>query len=137
MPNGDMHGFPNVVSLMTNSEFKLKKRYAVGMELVDAHGRSWRVTSVMRIGREWSLLKHAFMRLVANPPIRIDYALETLPDVDFDRVKERCCIDVERQVADLAELPEDGPAAAARLRDLVQKATTAQEVYDIVQPDWF
>jgi hypothetical protein len=104
------------------------------MEIVDSDCCRWKVRSVRRTGRAGSLLS---LLLPFGPPqSRIEYDLEAMPAMSTEEVRRRVCAAMEAHAEDYFE--GDGretdfePLLAA-----VRSASSASEIYDLLQPDTF
>ncbi|MDB5417488.1 MAG: hypothetical protein JWP50_907, partial [Phenylobacterium sp.] len=62
------------------------------MELVDADGRRWLVTSVRRTGRAGPLLSRWFRSLLTGvPQYRIEHELDSLEPFTLQHIQQRVC----------------------------------------------
>jgi hypothetical protein len=93
-PDQEMWGFQDLDTLTSCGPRTLKHNLQVGMELIDADGRRWRVRSVKRIGRAEPVGLWLLSMLLSTPQSRIEHDLERLEPVALAEVQERACVSV-------------------------------------------
>ena len=98
-PDVDAWVFKDRKMLTTCGPDTLKKQMQVGMELVDADGRRWRVTSVRALGPIRPLWLWLIHLLALKPQTRIDQELEPLDPLSLDEIKARVCACYEKPIA--------------------------------------
>lgn len=112
---------------MTCGYKTLSSGLQIGMDMVDASGRAWRVVSVQKIGYEAFRLRHIFSGLYPRLPV-IDQAVESLPSPDFASVQERVCQHMDAFPGDFCEFPDDEAELSARKAEI--RSTTSMAELD-------
>lgn len=133
-PDLENWGFPDLDRLTKCGSRTLRENMQVGMELIDAQGRSWRVLSIRRTGRAGSIL--SLIPGFGPPQSRIEQELEALPDVSLTEAKRRARASMEKFSWDYSAFEGGEAEFADRLRQL-DNAKTFAELYDVVGADTF
>lgn len=133
-PDLENWGFPDLNRLTKCGSDTLKKNMQVGMELIDAQGRSWRVLSIRQTGRAGSIL--SLIPGFGPPQSRIEQELEALPGVPLTEAKRRARASMEKFSWDYSAFEGGEAEFAGRLRQL-DDAKTHAEIYDVMTPDTF
>ena len=130
----EIWGFQNMDQLTKCGPRTLKEGIQIGMELIDADLRRWKVVSVRRTGRAgsiWSLL------LPFGPPqSRIEHDLEPMEAISIDELRLKVCSALERHAEDYFQ----GDERETEFEPLLSSARSAgsvSEIYDLLQPDTF
>lgn len=130
-PDGQMWGFQDLESLTVCDAHVMKDGDPMGMELVDAGGRSWRVVSMRgteRVKRRgWDLLN-----FLAPVPWRLEYELEPVPEMTLDEVQRRACKAFESERPEY-EAHDEMHLYAAELAK-IRSARSVAEIYDLLKP---
>jgi hypothetical protein len=132
-PDREIWGFPNLDSLTRCGPRTLKEDSQVGMELIDAACRRWRVLSIRRVGRTGSIL--SLLWIFGPPQSRIEQELEPLPAVSLAAVQGRA-LEALALVKD-DYYADDGQAEYKATRRKVGNARSVVRIYDLLQPDTF
>ena len=106
------------------------------MELVDGDLRQWRVTSVGKLGRQWSVL--AFL-LLTNWTFRVELELEALKPASWAAFRDRVETCFLANAWDFAADGDEEDRAAVRTDYLrrIKAAGTLAEMLEIFGPDDF
>ena len=85
-PDGEFWRFTGLEVLNSCGPQAYKSAEQVGMELIDSDLQRWRVTSVGKLGRQWSVL--AFL-LLTNWTFRVELELEALKPASWAAFRDR------------------------------------------------
>jgi len=137
-PDVDAWVFKDRKMLTTCGPDTLKKQMQVGMELVDADGRRWRVTSVRALGPIRPLWLWLIHLLALKPQTRIDQELEPLDPLSLDEIKARvcACYEAHRDWYE-AEDEEDYQRELVPLLEQVRAARSVAEIDECTGLDSF
>ncbi|WP_332771965.1 hypothetical protein [Phenylobacterium sp.] len=131
--DSDIWGLPDLDALTTCGPRTLAEDLQVGMELVDAEGCRWIVSSVLRTGRAGSLLS----RLMPGPAqFRIEHELELLTPLSFADVQARVCAAMRAHPDFWCEDEERDTVLPARLAEVSAVATIA-DIHEVLGLDSF
>jgi len=119
--DGEVWSFQTQHQRMTCGHKTILSGLLLGMEMVDACGRSWRVLSVQKLGYEPFRLRHILSGLYPRL-LLIDQTLESLPSPDFPVVQERVCKHMDAFPGDFCDFPDDEEQLNARKAEI--RATT-------------
>lgn len=130
----EIWGFQDLDRLTKCGPRTLKDGIQVGMELVDADLRRWRVLSIRRTGRAGSLV----WRLLSFglPQSRIEQELEAMDVLSIEDVRRRAGEALEAH----AENYFDGDGRETDFDPFlaeVKGANSVAELYELLQPDTF
>lgn len=127
-------GFQDLDRLTRCGPRTLRDETQIGMELVDADGRRWKVRSVRRTGRAGSILS---LLLPFGPPqSRIEHDLEDMETLSIDEVRRRVCAALEAHADNYFEGDERETDFEPFL-SAVRAAGSVGEIYERLQPDTF
>lgn len=127
-------GFQDLDRLTKCGPRTLKNDTQIGMELIDADCRRWKVRSVRRTGRAGSFFS---LLLPFGPPqSRIEHDLEPMKAVAFEEVRRRVCMAMEAHDEDYFQ-GDERETEFEPLLSAVRAACAVGEVYDVLQPDTF
>jgi hypothetical protein len=132
-PDRENWGFPDLDRLTKCGPGTLKENKQVGMELIDAKRRRWRVLSIRRTGRAGSLL--SYLWIFGPPQFRIEQELEELAPISLADARQRMRESVETYSVDYMDGDDD-----TEYRSLLEKlgaAGSISEIYELFQPDTF
>jgi hypothetical protein len=90
-PDQEIWGFQDLDTLTSCGPKTIRDDMQVGMELIDADGRRWRVRSIRRTGRAEPLARWLLSILLSTPQSRIEHDLERLEPVSLAEVQDRTC----------------------------------------------
>lgn len=133
-PDRYIRGFRDLDRLTRCGPRTLRESSAVGMELVDASCRRWKVRAVRRTGRAGSLL--SLLPPFGPPQSRIEHDLEPMGEISIDDVRRQVCAALEVH----SEIYFEGGERETDFEPLlaaVRAAGTVAELYDLLQPDTF
>lgn len=130
----DLWGFADLEALTACGPLTLKEDKLPGMELVDAEGRRWTVTSVRRVGPAKTGLAGLIEPLLyAKRTSRIEHELDALTPLTLAEVKARL-------VAGIEAFPDywgdDAEEVAGRVAE-VRAVSTIAEVHSVLGLDDF
>jgi hypothetical protein len=109
----------------------------VGMELIDAEGRRWKVRQIRRTGRAGSLVSWWFSSLLSGvPQSRIEHDLEALRPMTVRQVQDVVCSAMEAHPEFWCEDDERGTVLPARL-EAVRAAEAIAHIHQILGLDTF
>lgn len=127
-------GFQDLDRLTKCGPRTLKEGTQIGMELVDADLRRWRVLAVRRTGRTGSLLS---LLLPFGPPqSRIEQELQAIDAISIEEVRRRVCDAMEAHAISYLE-GDDPEVEFEPMLASVRRARSITEIYDLIQPDTF
>ena len=130
---GELYGFPDLDRLTKCGPRTLKDSGHIGMELVDASLKRWRVLSVRRTGRAGSFL--SLLWIFGPPQSRVEFDLEDMPPISLEEVQERACKAMETMKEDY--YGEDGQKEYADTLKNIRNAKSLANLYDLLNPDTF
>lgn len=131
--DSDVWGLSDFDALTTCGPRTLEDGLQLGMELVDADGRRWRVRSVRRTGRAGSFLS----RLLPNPGLwRIEHELEALEPISLADVQARVCDAMKSHPDFWCEDGEQETVLPGRLAD-VNAVRSIADVHKVLGLDSF
>ena len=135
--DNDLWGFNNLRELTTCGPRTLRDGMQLGMELVDANGRRWKVTGVRRVGRAKSLLPWLLsVLLTAAPGYRIEQELESLEPLALDQVTARVCSSMQAHPEFWCEDDERETVMVERLKE-VREIKAIDRVHEVLGLDTF
>jgi hypothetical protein len=130
----EIWGFQDLDRLTKCGPRTLKEGTQIGMELVDADLRRWRVLAVRRAGRAGSLLS---LLLPFGPPqSRIEHELQPMEAISIDDARRRSCRAMEAHAENYLE-GDDREVEFEPLLASVKRAGSIAEIYETLQPDTF
>jgi hypothetical protein len=132
-PDRENWGFPDL-NRLTKCGPTLKENKQVGMELIDADRRRWRVVAIRRTGRAGSIL--SLVPGFGPPQFRIEQDLEELPPVSLAEARRMARESVETFRSDYTGFEGD-EAEFSLLLEKVDQASSIAELYAVIQPDTF
>lgn len=133
---GDLEiwGFQDLDRLTRCGPRTLKEDIQVGMELVDADLRRWRVLAVRRTGRAGSFLS---LLLPFGPPqSRIEHDLQPMEAISIEEARRLTCRAMEAHAENYFE-GDDRKTEFEPLLAKVKRARSIAGIYEILQPDTF
>lgn len=127
-------GFQDLDRLTRCGPRTLRDETQIGMELIDADRRRWKVRSVRRTGRAGSILS---LLLPFGPPqSRIEHDLEDMETLSIDEVRRRVCAALEAHADNYFE-GDERETDFEPLLSAVRAAGSVGEIYERLQPDTF
>lgn len=133
-PDHEIWGFQDLDQLTKCGPRTLRQDMQIGMALIDADLRQWKVLSVTRTGRAgrwWDVL-----RIFGPPQSRIVQDLEALAPVSMAEVRRLACLAME--TFSESYLEGDDPAVEFEPRlENIRRAKSVSEIYDLIHPDTF
>ena len=131
--DGAMYGFPDLDRLTKCGPTTIKDASQLGMELVDASLKRWRVMSVRRTGRAGSFL--SLLWIFGPPQSRVELELEAMPAVTMDEVEARALKAME--IMKEYYYGEEGEKEYADTLKAIRRTKTVAKIYDLLSPDTF
>jgi hypothetical protein len=129
----EIWGFPDLDRLTKCGPRTLKEDAQIGMEMIDADGRRWKVLSVRRIGRAGSALSLIWGFGPAQS--RIEHELAPLPPVSLAEVQHKSQEAFASQQIDY--YGDEGQEEYRSTRRKIGRTRSIGEIYDLLQPDTF
>jgi len=134
--DNDLWGFSDLRQLTTCGPRTLKENMQLGMELVDAGGRRWRVEGVRRMGRSKPLIPWLIKSALSGPTYRIEQELAPMAPLTLDEVKERLASSMRAHPEFWCDDPESASELRARLEE-VAKVRAFTSIHDLLGLDTF
>jgi hypothetical protein len=112
----------------------LQDQVQIGMVLVDADGRSWRVLSVEPLGRPAFSLRS--LRLFAPKLVQVEHEFAPGPRISLDDVKARICESLDAYPLYWCE-PSEMPEGLEERKAEVRSVESIREIHDKLGLDYF
>lgn len=132
----EIWGFPDLDRLTKCGPRTLRENLQIGMDLVDADGRRWRVRSVERTGRAGSWLSRLLFFIFGPPQSRIEHDLEALPPLSLQETQQRACAAMEAHAENYFDGDDRETEFEPRLAE-VKRTKSIADIYVLLQPDTF
>lgn len=130
--DGDMWGFDTPFELMSSGPRTFADGTQIGMEMVEATGRSWRVVSVERSG----YVPFTWSRVFRQRLYRVIHQLEPGPTLSLAEVQARVCASFDAFPDYWRDDTTDETAIPARKAEVLAVKSIA-EIHSIVGFDYF
>jgi hypothetical protein len=135
-PDKEIWGFPDLWTLTSCGPATLKEDLQVGMELVGADGKRWRVLELRKVGRARPILQWLFWALLARPTYRVEQTLEALEPATLAEIKAKALASMDATSQDWS--PDDQRESLFDpLVKSVEDATSVSEIFDLLGLDSF
>ena len=135
--DNDVWGFPDLRRLTTCGPRTLKDGMQRDLELIDAQGQRWVVTSVRTIGPAGSIPGRWFSTLLTGKPqFRIEHELKALEPLSVGEVKDRVCAAMRAHPDFWCEPDERDTVLRERIAD-VQATKTIVDIHETLGLDTF
>jgi hypothetical protein len=130
--DGDMWAFDSPFELMSSGPVTLSEGTQIGMEMVEATGRSWRVVSVKRSG----YVPFTWSRIFRPRLFKVVHQLEPGPILSLAEVQARVCASFDAFPDYWRDDTTDEGAIPARKAELLAVKSIA-DIHSIVGFDYF